>query len=41
VLAFTSRSEELRRRLAREINAMMVAIPAHESEALRRAFAGG
>jgi hypothetical protein len=41
VLAFTARSEELRRRLAREIEAMMVAIPAHESEALRRAFAGG
>ena len=41
VLAFTSRSKELRRRLAREIDAMMVAIPPHESEALRRAFAGG
>jgi len=41
VLAFTSRSEALRRRLAREIDAMMVAIPAHESAALRRAFAGG
>ena len=41
VLAFTSRSEELRRRLAREIDAMMVAIPAHESAAIRRAFAGG
>jgi hypothetical protein len=41
VLAFTSRSEELRGRLAREIDAMMVAIPARESAALRRAFAGG
>jgi len=41
VLAFTSRSEELRRRLAREIDAMMVTIPAHESDAVRRAFAGG
>ena len=41
VLAFTARSEELRRSLAREIDAMMVAIPAHESDALRRAFADG
>jgi hypothetical protein len=41
VLAFTSRSEELRGRLAREIDAMMVEIPAQESDALRRAFGGG
>ena len=41
VLRFATRSDELRRRLAAEIDAMMAAIPAHESEALRRAFAGG
>ncbi|MBA2332813.1 MAG: hypothetical protein H0V94_08505 [Actinobacteria bacterium] len=41
VLRFGRRSDELRRRLAGEIDAMMAAIPANESEALRRAFAGG
>ena len=41
VLRFKTRSDELRRRLAGEIDVMMAAIPAHESEALRRAFAGG
>ncbi|MEJ7569561.1 MAG: hypothetical protein WKF41_15000 [Gaiellaceae bacterium] len=41
VLRFDARSGELRRRLAVEIDAMMSMIPASESEALRRAFAGG
>lgn len=41
VLRFGVRSNELRRRLAGEIDAMMAAIPPNESEALRRAFAGG
>ena len=41
VLRFKTRSDELRQTLAGEIDAMMAAIPAYESEALRRAFAGG
>lgn len=41
VLRFKARSDELRQLLAGEIDAMMAAIPAYESEALRRAFAGG
>ncbi len=41
VLRFGARSDDLRRVLAGEIDAMMAAIPPNESEALRRAFAGG
>jgi len=41
VLRFKARSDELRRTLAAEIDTMMAAIPPNESEALRRAFAGG
>ena len=41
VLRFGARSDDLRRVLAGEIDAMMAAIPPNESAALRRAFAGG
>ena len=41
VLRFGARSDALRQTLAGEIDTMMAAIPPHESEALRRAFAEG
>jgi len=39
VTRFGARSEALRSRLGRQLEAMMAAIPAHEREALRRAVA--